>query len=235
MTDSIRYTKHIQNSILPSDELMKQAFPDHFVLYLPKDIVSGDFYWASVKNDRSIIAAVDCTGHGVPGAFMSMLGASGLNNAVNDQNLEKPGEILDALSTYAYSNLNKGEKRNHANDGMDMSLVSFDWKSKTMEFAGAFNSAVLVRGEELTTIKGDRRSIGSESEKDFFRTETTEIKKDDMIYLFSDGYQDQFGGQKGKKFMTKNLKSFSRELQKKRRLGAKKGAFKCVARMERPI
>lgn len=214
VTDSIRYAKHIQNSILPSDELMKQAFPDHFVLYLPKDIVSGDFYWASIKNDRSIIAAVDCTGHGVPGAFMSMLGASGLNNAVNDQNLEKPGEILDALSTYAYSNLNKGEKRDHANDGMDMSLVSFDWKSKKMEFAGAFNSAVLVRGEELTTIKGDRRSIGSESEKEFFRTETAEIKKDDMIYLFSDGYQDQFGGQKGKKFMIKNLKKLFQRIAK---------------------
>jgi len=212
VTDSIRYAKHIQNSILPSDELMKQAFPDHFVLYKPKDIVSGDFYWASIINGKSYVAAVDCTGHGVPGAFMSMLGASGLNNAVNDQTFEKPGEILDALSSYAYSNLNKGEKKNHANDGMDMSLVAIDGVSGTMETAGAFNPIVVVRDQELTTIKGDRYSIGSNNEKGLFQTRTMDLQKGDMIYLFSDGYQDQFGGEKGKKFMTKNLKLLFKQI-----------------------
>ena len=206
VTDSIKYAKNIQNSILPSTNLITAAFPQHFVLYEPKDIVSGDFYWSAIKCDKSYIAAVDCTGHGVPGAFMSMLGASGLNNAVNSKNLEKPGEILDALSSYAYANLNKDRAENTLNDGMDVSLISIDTSSKTLEYAGAFNPAVVVRKEEIILLKGERKSVGNDSDLGMFRTQSFALEEGDMIYLFSDGYQDQFGGERGKKFMSKSLK-----------------------------
>ncbi len=203
---SIQYAKRIQEAILPPLEEISKYFPESFVLYKPKDIVSGDFYWFGVKNNKSIIASVDCTGHGVPGAFMSMIGHNLLHQIVNKESVVDPGMILRKLDKGVVKALKQNEI--DTKDGMDLALISYDKENALVEYSGAYRPLYLYRNKELTKIDANKFPIGGGKQyvdvKDF-TTHKIEIKKDDVIYLFSDGYADQFGGEKGKKMMTKRF------------------------------
>jgi serine phosphatase RsbU (regulator of sigma subunit) len=205
--DSITYAKRIQQAILPSDKTVEQLLPESFIFYQPKDIVSGDFYWTSQWGDQTMFAAVDCTGHGVPGAFMSIVGQNILNQAVNEHGLTKPSLVLNALNKNVSRTLSdNGEDQ--IKDGMDIALCSFNKKNMQLQFAGAFNPLWILRGEEIIEIKGSKFPIGSFLENTIQNYQNHEIQmiKGDIIYIFTDGYADQFGGPKGKKFKYKNIK-----------------------------
>jgi len=204
ITDSLIYAKRIQEALLPSDTTIRNACPQSFVLYKPKDIVSGDFYWMNEKQDKLFIAAVDCTGHGVPGAFMSIIGLELLDNITNDQGIEEADKILYDLNKGISLTLSKDayDKRT-IRDGMDISLCVIDRKKKQMQFAGAFRPLYLMRDNKIREIKGDRFSIGmmeDSMEKPMVNVHTIDLKEDDMVYIFTDGYADQFGGSEGKKY-----------------------------------
>ena len=206
VTASIRYAKRLQDSILPPEKLIKKQFPSSFVLFKPKDIVSGDFYWIGKQKNEHMFAAVDCTGHGVPGAFMSLVGANGLNSAVNEHKLSNPGHILDDLNKYASESLNKSND-DSVRDGMDITLCAINKKQMKLRFAGAYNPLYLIRDNELEIVKTSKFAIGSfRPGEENFETFEMDIKVGDKIYIFSDGYPDQFGGKKGKKFMYRKFK-----------------------------
>ncbi len=212
ITDSIRYAKRIQFAILPPEI----PFKDTFILFKPKDIVSGDFYWLDQIGDLEFLAAVDCTGHGVPGAFMSLIGYTSISKIVREMKIYKPSEILNQLNIEIIRSLQKQDEAGGAiQDGMDMSLICYNTKTKLLQFAGAFNPLWLFRDDNLREIKADRYSIGRSSAdivKEFTNHEIN-IKKGDFIYFFSDGYADQFGGDSGKKFKTKPMKELIIALQ----------------------
>ena len=213
VTDSIRYAKRLQDSILPPDSFIQKLFPSSFVYYKPKDIVSGDFYWCEQVGENNMIAAVDCTGHGVPGAFMSLVGANGLNDSVREHSFKEPKLILEDLNRFAYATLNKGEEGGSVRDGMDMSLISYNPKSKQMTFSGANNPLYIVSNGEFKIIKGDKFAIGSFKPGTKNYTEhSVQLKTNDVVYLFSDGYPDQFGGKKGKKLMYKQFRNILAEI-----------------------
>ncbi|MCH2235810.1 MAG: SpoIIE family protein phosphatase [Crocinitomicaceae bacterium] len=215
VTDSIRYAKRLQYSILPQQETIDEVCPDSFVLFKPKDIVSGDFYWFEKMEGKSFAASVDCTGHGVPGAFMSLVGANGLNAAVGEHHTINPALILDELNKYVSDSLNKGSEDIHVRDGMDLSLIAIDYDKMEVEFAGANNPLYLIRDGEIQVIKADKFAIGSfEPGAKNYTNHKLDLKKGDIIYLFSDGYADQFGGTKGKKFMYKNFRNELLEIHK---------------------
>lgn len=205
--DSIHYAKRIQNAILPADDFWEKNLPESFVLYRPKDIVSGDFYWMSKKEDRVMIAAVDCTGHGVPGAFMSIVGNNQLNYAVNVKGARKAGEILDHLNKGVTRSLHQKKGSSSVKDGMDIALCSFDKKNMILDYAGAFNPLYLLRNGEIQIHKGDKFPIGAflDEELQSFTNLELELQKGDLVYIFSDGFADQFGGEKGKKFKYKQF------------------------------
>lgn len=201
VTESIQYASILQRAVLPNDEEVKRILgEDSFVLYKPKDIVSGDFYWMTQKNGKSLFAACDCTGHGVPGALMHMSINAFLNEAVNEKQLEKPNEIFDDVKNGIMSSL-KEQK-----DGMDSILCSWDKEQNTLEFACANNPLYLIRDDEIIKYKKDKMCVGYEDELKPFTYNKIDLKKNDLIYIFSDGFQDQFGGQRGKKFGPKNLR-----------------------------
>jgi len=206
ITDSINYAQNIQRAILPAIKSIERGFDDSFVLFRPRDIVSGDFYWYAEHDDKSFLAACDCTGHGVPGAFVSMIGNNLLNQIILEKNIEKPGEILSKLNQgVKFAFTQDGEQE--AQDGMDMVLAVLDKKKMTLEFAGANNPMIFIQDGELNVKKADRTSIGGDTAMDYqFENFSVEVKKGDTFYLFSDGYPDQFGGVKGKKFMMKKYK-----------------------------
>lgn len=215
ITDSINYARRIQQSILPNEGELKERLGEHFVLYLPKDIVSGDFYWSSVKVSPddpeqvyNIIAAVDCTGHGVPGALMSLVGCTLLNQTIKNPNVVGPAQALDFLNQELPKNLRAQNPNEDIKDGMDMSIVAITKKKMIMHFAGANNPIYFIRNRELTEIKGDKQPISGSNlyEKKKFTPHKMEVQKGDLVYLFTDGFADQFGGPKGKKFMYKQLK-----------------------------
>ncbi len=211
ITDSIVYAKRIQSAVLPPKEYMDSILNDYFILFRPRDIVSGDFYWATKKNDKLIVTAVDCTGHGVPGAFMSMLGVSFLNEIINkmDNNEEKitAGAILDNLKAGIMKSLRQTGKDNEAKDGMDMSLCVVDYQNMILHFAGAHNALYLTRQNQLLQYKADRMPVGIGYRHDEpFTNNEIEIFNNDICYLFSDGYTDQFGGKDGRKYSAKNFK-----------------------------
>jgi len=221
ITDSINYAKRIQDAILPDKEIKYRLFTDGFVLFQPRDIVSGDFYWFAEKNGRRLIAAVDCTGHGVPGAFMSMIGISFLNEIVIEKGITNPGEILSELRHMVIRSLKQTGAGGEAQDGMDIALLSFDDKNSTVEFAGANNPLWICRKEngKVNEYKPDKRPIG------FFRgqglpftNQVIEVKTGDSLYIFSDGYADQFGGPKGKKLKYKPLQELLLSIQKEKML-----------------
>ena len=207
VTDSIRYAKRLQDSILPPENIMKKWFPLSFVLFKPKDIVSGDFYWMHKIGNKHLFAAVDCTGHGVPGAFMSLVGANGLNGAIKEHKLNDPGMILDDLNAYSHESLNKEGDENAVRDGMDIALCAIDYKNMQLDYAGAYNPLYIIRNGEILITKGDKFAIGSfEPGAKHFNTQSIPLEKGDVIYVFSDGYADQFGGLKGKKFMYRQFR-----------------------------
>ncbi len=211
ITDSIQYAKRIQNAVLPSQKIMDNCFTDHFIYFKPRDIVSGDFYWMTKKDNKLVLVAADSTGHGVPGAFMSMLGISFLNEIVNKQSCEKASTILDELRNLVKSTLAQSGKA--TNDGMDIALVIVDKEKMMMNYAGAYNSLYIIRNKELLITKADRMPIGNYIIDDKpFTNHEIDIQKGDSIYIFSDGYADQFGEKTDTKFSTKALKSLLLEI-----------------------
>lgn len=202
ITDSINYAKRIQESILPPVDHWKKILPQSFIFYRPKDIVSGDFYWIEQKNDTVCFAAVDCTGHGVPGALMSVVGFNLLTQAVNEVGLTKPSEILKHLDAGVTKTLRQSETGKGVKDGMDLSLCSLNLKTFELQYAGAFNSLYYIVDGVLNEIKADKFPIGVnlDGKVDNYQNHTVQLKKGDCVYLYSDGYADQFGGAKGKKF-----------------------------------
>jgi ligand-binding sensor domain-containing protein/serine phosphatase RsbU (regulator of sigma subunit) len=206
ITDSILYASRIQTALLPLDEDLNDGLSDYFVLFKPRDIVSGDYYWMSKKNDEIVIVAADCTGHGVPGAFMSMLGVAFLNEIVNQTNQLVACNILNELRINVKKSLRQSGKKDEAKDGMDIALCILNQNNKHLQFAGAYNPLYLVREGKLIQFKADRMPIGIYyKEKESFTNHVVELKSNDVIYLFSDGYVDQFGGKDGKKFLIKQF------------------------------
>lgn len=208
ITDSINYAKRIQESILPPDSYWKNCLPDSFIFYRPKDIVSGDFYWIEQKGDTVCFAAVDCTGHGVPGALMSVVGFNLLTQAVNEMSLTVPSEILKHLDYGVTKTLRQSEDGKGVKDGMDLSLCSLNLKTSELQYAGAYNSLYFVDGGIFKEVKSDKFPIGVniDGKVDNYTNHSFQLKKGDCVYLFSDGYADQFGGPKGKKFKYNQLK-----------------------------
>ena len=207
--DSINYASRIQKAALPIQSLKEQLFPESFVLFMPKDIVSGDFYWFAEKDSKKLITAVDCTGHGVPGAFMSMMGNSFLNEIVLEQGNTQPSIVLDKLRAKVIKTLAQDESGPSQKDGMDMALLAYNEAVGTIEFAGAKNPLYQIRNGELTEMKGDKMPIGEEAgEHRDFTNHVLSVQQGDVYYLFSDGFPDQFGGEKGKKYKYSNFKKF---------------------------
>lgn len=209
ITASIRYAKRIQDAILPPDDFVRKHLPNTFILFKPKDIVSGDFYWMEDKKDTVIFAAVDCTGHGVPGAFMSIVGHNLLDRVVGEQKITQPAKILDELNKSISDTLRQTDlEDNTVRDGMDIALCAFNRKTAVLEYAGAYNPLWLIRNNELTEIKANKFPIGNSKsgENNKFTNHEIQLQKGDTIYIFSDGYSDQFGGPAGKKFKSSALK-----------------------------
>ncbi|HPC98691.1 MAG TPA: two-component regulator propeller domain-containing protein [Bacteroidales bacterium] len=209
ITASIRYAERIQRAMLPRDD----TFEETFVLFLPKDIVSGDFYWMYDNGDVKLLAAVDCTGHGVPGAFMSIIGHNSLNKVVREYGLIRPSAILDQLNIEVIRSIIQSQEKG-IQDGMDLSLIAFNRQKFTLEFAGAYNPLYLVRNGEVIVHKADRFPIGMatlEQKKSFSNVEVP-IRPGDMIYMCSDGYADQFGSPEGKKYKVGNIKKIISEI-----------------------
>ena len=205
--DSINYALLIQKAILPTKAKIKSALPNSFVYFKPKDIVSVDFYWMHKSADEVIIGAIDCTGHGVPGALVSVVGANGLNRCVKEFNLTKPAEILDKLSELVKETFEKDEDQ--VKDGMDGALCAIDLKNKSLTYAGANNPLWIIRNAtgEIEEIKANKQPIGNFEFAKPFTNHELQMETGDTVYIFSDGYVDQFGGAKGKKFKYRTLKN----------------------------
>jgi serine phosphatase RsbU (regulator of sigma subunit) len=213
ITDSIKYAKQIQQALLPSDELVNALFPDNFILYKPKDILSGDFYWVSgaqTKHFETIAMAsvVDCTGHGVPGALMSIIGNSFLRVCEHEPTVNRPSEALDFINAGISNTLRQEYSKSKIRDGMDMAFIAVDYAKMLVHYAGAKNPMYLIRKGELHEYKGDKHPVGAFVGEEMlkFTNHSIPIEKGDCVYLFTDGYPDQFGGPKGKKFMYKNFR-----------------------------
>jgi ligand-binding sensor domain-containing protein/serine phosphatase RsbU (regulator of sigma subunit) len=224
ITDSIKYAKNIQEALLPPLQNLYSELKEAFVLYQPKDIVSGDFYWFAKRNNKRFVASVDCTGHGVPGAFMSIIGNTLLNEIVTEKNIVQPAEILDELHAGVKTSLKQSESENERRDGMDIALCSLNEEGNMLEYAGANRPLWIFRknrqGEEaFEMIKANKFPIGGMelhvNEKRKFTNHSIPVEKGDMIYIFSDGYADQFGGSKGKKFMVGNMQKLVAEIYHK--------------------
>lgn len=209
--DSINYAKRIQTAILPPDKLIKEYLTSSFVLYKPKDIVAGDFYWMEPQENRVLFAAADCTGHGVPGAMVSVVCNNGLNRSVREHGLIDPGKILDKTREIVISEFEKSEEE--VKDGMDVALCSLE--GKTLKYAGAHNPLWIIRRgtQELEEIKASKQPIGKYDDPQPYTTHTLELNPGDSFYIFSDGYADQFGGDKGKKFKAANFKRLLLSIQ----------------------
>ena len=217
VTDSIRYAKRIQESILPPENFINKLLPDSFVLFKPKDIVSGDFYWVSEKEEKIIFSAIDCTGHGVPGAFMSLVGYNLLKEITDTMNHLQPAKIVDLLSEGVRNSLHQFDNKSSAKDGMDIALCMVDFKKMELQYAGAMNPLYIIRNNNLQEIKADKLFIGysySEEQKTY-TNHTVKLQKGDCIYISSDGYADQFGGPKGKKFMMNSFKQLLLDIHTK--------------------
>lgn len=201
MTDSINYAKKIQTSLLAHTDFLNINLPEHFVLFKPKDIVSGDFYWATKTKDFFYLAVCDSTGHGVPGAFMSLLNISFLNEAINEKNILEPNDIFNHVRQRLIDNMSG------AQDGMDAILlkIPLNFTTLNIEYAAANNGPILIRDNEIIELKKDKMPVGKGDNLNSFKLHTIELRKGDNLYLYTDGYADQFGGPKGKKFKYKTL------------------------------
>jgi len=209
---SINYGKRIQDAILPSESLIKSYFPESFIYFKPRDIVSGDFYWFSVQDNKLFVATVDCTGHGVPGAFMSLIGNSLLNHIVNERKIHKPAQILKELNIGVNKALSQSKSENdEREDGMDLTMCCFDKNKNEVQIACANHTVLIGNEDKFEEIEGDEISIGeaySKVENLEFTNHKVALNENSIIYLFSDGYQDQLGGPKNKKFMVGKFKDF---------------------------
>ncbi len=223
IVDSINYAKRIQLSILPPQDEMREALGNHFVLYKPKDIVSGDFYWMvqirhSVTNTPlSVVAAVDCTGHGVPGALMSIISSSLLSQTTKNPDINSPAQALDYINRELPNNLKAQQKGEIIRDGMDITMVAFDFVTRKIQFSGANNSLYIFTGGELKEIKADKQSISGSTDdvKKPYTNHEVQLNKGDVVYLLTDGYADQFGGPRGKKFKYKQLEQILVDIHNK--------------------
>ncbi|MES2284560.1 MAG: tetratricopeptide repeat protein [Bacteroidota bacterium] len=216
ITDSIHSAKRIQHALLASDTLLKKHLPEFFVLYKPKDIVSGDFYWANVIDNKFVIITADCTGHGVPGAFMSLLNISYLNEAIIEKRIDSPEKILEHVRSQIIHTLNPEGSEVESKDGMDAVLCIYDFKHLWLRFACANNPLWVIRNNDLIRFKPDKMPVGMHyGEQKPFSINTLGLRKGDIVYTFTDGYADQFGGPKGKKFKYKALKDVLLSIQTK--------------------
>ena len=210
ITDSINYAKRIQDALMTSTVYMKDVIPESFIFFQPKDVVSGDFYWVYRSPKGQIYFTVaDCTGHGVPGAFMSMIGTSLLNEFIIENNLEDTAEILTNMRKQIIKSLKQEGADADNKDGMDMALCKYDPKKKTVQFSGAYNPLIHITKNEINHIKGDNQPIGLHTGRKLpFTNHEIKVKKGDMLYIYSDGFADQFGGERGKKYMSGKFKKF---------------------------
>jgi serine phosphatase RsbU (regulator of sigma subunit) len=217
ISDSINYARQIQTARLPNPDRILHFLPQTFGLYKPKDVVSGDFYWfAEHENGKILLAAADCTGHGIPGAFMSMIGIDELNHASLEKRLSDPSEILSLVNVGVKKALRQNEENSMSRDGMDIALCIFDLKNNTLEYAGANRPLYYIRNSELIELAPTKAAIGGLTDNaQVFKSHRVELQKDDMIYIFTDGFADQFGGPQGKKFMTKRFKELLLSIHKK--------------------
>jgi tetratricopeptide (TPR) repeat protein len=215
ITDNMKSASVIQKAAMPPDNFISKELTEFFVLNMPKDIVSGDFYWMDKREDRIFLAVADCTGHGVQGAVVSMLGIALLNEIVNKSYSKKPGEILDQLSIKIKDSLHQSGDIEEIREGMDIVLLKVDRKSNKIEFAGANNPVYIVRDGEIFEHKGDRNPIGYYSKGTLFETSNLEVKKGDSLYMFSDGYIDQLGGENLKKFLPKRFRKLLVDINNK--------------------
>lgn len=206
--DSILYAKRIQSAVLPPNRFIQHLLSEHFIFYKPRDIVSGDFYWTKQVDDKIFIAAADCTGHGVPGALMSMLGITFLNEIITKTPNIHANEILNELRIHIISSLRQTGSSGESRDGLDIALCIIDHNKKILEYAGANNPLYLIRNNELIETKADRMPIGIHRRaKESFQNNIIELAKNDLVYIFSDGFVDQFGGEDGRKFLSANFKN----------------------------
>ena len=222
ITDNVNIAKITQDANLPDEQLVNSLFPEVFILFRPKEILSGDFYWANKINIgenkvKSLFSVADCTGHGVPGALMSLIGNYLLNNAVFNEKISKPSEILDNIQKNIKAKLSSEEDKD-VEDGMDIAIISYDKEENILEYAGAKIDLILIRENEITEIKSDKKSIGigrlGKQIGDKFINHKLTIQKGDLIYIYSDGFQDQFGGENDRRFMKKNLKLLLEDISK---------------------
>jgi len=214
ITDSIKYAKRIQSAILPSINWASDNLPENFILFRPRDIVSGDYYWMNKIDNKIVLVAADCTGHGVPGAFMSMLGVSFLNEIVSNNNTIQPSLILNQLRKKVKETLDQTGKEGEAKDGMDIALCVIDLDTMMLQYAGAYNPLYLFRNGELLETKADKMPIGIYiREKESFTNHEIQLQKGDTFYIFSDGYADQFGGPNGSKFKSRPFKLLLEKIQ----------------------
>jgi serine phosphatase RsbU (regulator of sigma subunit)/Tfp pilus assembly protein PilF len=202
--DSISYAKHLQEAILPTEKSVKSYFPESFILYQPKDIVAGDFYWLENKNDLTFIAAADCTGHGVPGAMVSVVCSNALHRVVKELNVLDPGNILDKTRELVLETFTRNNK--NINDGMDVSLACVNCKTGELLWSGANNPLWYIQNNSMVEITANKQPVGKTENMKTFTTHRIQLQKGDTFYLFTDGYADQFGGPKGKKFKYKSFK-----------------------------
>jgi serine phosphatase RsbU (regulator of sigma subunit) len=207
ITDSLIYAKRIQEALLPSEAYFKQHFKDSFIFFKPKDIVSGDFYWIGEKGDKVFVVAADCTGHGVPGALMSMIGREIIEKTINEDNIDIPSKILDVLNHGLEKTFSREKNIGTIiRDGMDIGLCVIDKNRKKITYAGAFFSLYLIRNNSLIETKGDKIIIGMNPDRISYTDHELDLMEDDILYIFSDGYVDQFGGSENKKFMYRRFR-----------------------------
>jgi len=207
ITDSLIYAQRIQEALLPSEEYFRRYFKESFIFYKPKDIVSGDFFWIGENDEKIFIAAADCTGHGVPGALMSMIGHELLDKSINVDKIKQPARVLEIMS----KGLEKTFRREKnigtiIRDGMDIGLCVVDRKRRKIQFSGAFLPLYIIRDNRLIELKGDKHALGMTPEEVSYTNNEMDLMEDDMMYLFSDGYVDQFGGKDNKKFMYRRFR-----------------------------
>ena len=216
ITDSIQYASRIQSALLPEKEELDKHLPSYFILNKPRNIVSGDYYWLAHKDNKVVVAIADCTGHGVPGAFMSILGLAFLNEVLNQTESISANSILNQLRSHVIKSLHQTGKTDEARDGMEMALCVVDFNKKRLQYSGAFRPLYLIRDKELVEFKGDSMPIGIYSEDDkSFNNKELILNENDIIYMFTDGYIDQLGGPDRKTFKSKQFKQLLIDIHQK--------------------
>ena len=215
ITDSINYARRIQTALLPQKEILEKTIPDHFILFLPKEVVSGDFFWVTQVDEKVVFCVADCTGHGVPGAFMSLLGIAFLDEIVNRRKLISTSEILNNLRIEVIKALKQTGRREDQIDGMDIAICCYDKNSVTIEFSGANSPLYLISNGELEELAPDKMPISYfPGKQKSFQSKTLNISQGDMVYIFSDGYADQFGGSNRSKYKISQLKVYIKEIHR---------------------